>query len=38
VKEELENNPEFFKEYTVEPGKGGMAAPDAQGRPEVASS
>ncbi|MCJ1246274.1 monothiol glutaredoxin grx4 [Trapelia coarctata] len=38
VKEELENNPEFFEEYAVEPGIGGMAAPEAQGRPEVAST
>jgi len=35
VKEELESDREFFKDYVVEKGKGGMAAPEAQARPEA---
>ena len=36
VKEELENDPDFFAQYAVGKGKGGMAAPDAQVQPTVA--
>ena len=36
MKEELESDTEFFKDYVVEKGKGGMAAPDVQVRPEAA--
>ena len=36
VKEELENDPDFFKDYAVGKGKGGMAAPDTQLKPQAA--
>ena len=35
VKEELENDPEFFKQYSVAKGKGGMADPNPQPRPQT---
>ena len=39
VKEELENNPDFFADYVAAPqGKGGMAAPEAQKEPTTAST
>ena len=38
VKEELESDPEFFKDYAVAKGKGGMAAPDSQPRPETTTA
>jgi hypothetical protein len=38
VKEELEADPDFLKDYSVEKGKGGMAAPDNQVQPKVTSS
>ncbi|KAL9123019.1 MAG: hypothetical protein Q9187_000433 [Circinaria calcarea] len=38
VKEELESDPNFFKEYSVGKDKGGMAAPDAQIQPATAST
>jgi hypothetical protein len=37
VKEELESDPEFFKDYAVEKKKGGMAAPEAQASPRPTS-
>ncbi|MCJ1481873.1 monothiol glutaredoxin grx4 [Schaereria dolodes] len=37
VKEELDHNPDFFKDYSAGKGKGGMAAPDAQIQPTSAS-
>ncbi|MCJ1439517.1 monothiol glutaredoxin grx4 [Xylographa pallens] len=33
VKEEIESNADFFKDYAVEKGKGGMAGPEAQKSP-----
>ncbi|CAF9908278.1 MAG: monothiol glutaredoxin grx4 [Heterodermia speciosa] len=36
VKEELESDPDFFSEYSVGQGKGGMAAPEAQVQPTAA--
>ncbi|MCJ1419234.1 monothiol glutaredoxin grx4 [Xylographa parallela] len=33
VKEEIESNTDFFKDYAVEKGKGGMAGPEAQKSP-----
>ncbi|MCJ1313854.1 monothiol glutaredoxin grx4 [Agyrium rufum] len=38
VKEELESDPGFFKDYSVAKGKGGMAAPEAQASPATASA
>ena len=38
VKEELDSDPEFFKDYAVGKGKGGMAAPEDQKQPETASA
>ncbi|KAL8860113.1 MAG: hypothetical protein Q9178_003377 [Gyalolechia marmorata] len=39
VKEELENNPDFFADYVAAPkGKGGMAAPEDQKQPATAST
>ncbi|MCJ1229394.1 monothiol glutaredoxin grx4 [Toensbergia leucococca] len=37
VKEELDNDPNFFDSYAVEKGKGGMAAPDVQVQPAAAA-
>ncbi|KAI4156263.1 MAG: hypothetical protein LQ340_000410 [Diploschistes diacapsis] len=37
VKEELENDPDFFQEYSVR-GVGGMAAPEAQRTPQTANA
>lgn len=36
VKEELESDPDFFSQYAVGKGKGGMAAPEAQVQPTAA--
>lgn len=38
VKEELESDPEFFEDYSVGKGKGGMAAPEDQSTPATASA
>lgn len=38
VKEELENNDEFFAEYSVGQGQGGMAAPEQQKAPAIATA
>ena len=38
MKEELESDPDFFKDYSVGKGKGGMAAPEAQASPATASA
>ena len=38
VKEELDSDPDFFKEYSAGKGKGGMAAPDAQSTAATASA
>ncbi|KAA6410042.1 MAG: monothiol glutaredoxin -4 [Lasallia pustulata] len=38
VKEELESDQDFFKDYSVGKGKGGMAAPEAQSTPATAST
>ncbi|KAL8669336.1 MAG: hypothetical protein Q9168_006072 [Polycauliona sp. 1 TL-2023] len=39
VKEEVENNPDFFADYVAAPkGKGGMAAPEDQKQPATAST
>ena len=38
MKEELESDQDFFKDYSVGKGKGGMAAPEAQTTPGTAST
>ena len=38
VKEEVDSDPDFFKEYSAGKGKGGMAAPEAQSTPATASA
>ena len=38
VKEELDNDPDFFHDYTASKGKGGPAAPEAQAQPATASA
>jgi hypothetical protein len=38
VKEEIETNPEFFDEYSVSKGHGGMAAPEAQKAPPATAT
>ncbi|MCJ1388025.1 monothiol glutaredoxin grx4 [Xylographa bjoerkii] len=38
VKEEIESDADFFKDYAVGKGKGGMAAPEAQKSPETTAA
>lgn len=38
MKEELGSDPDFFNDYSVGKGKGGMAAPEDQAKPATASS
>jgi len=38
VKEELDNDPDFFHDYTASKGKGGPTAPEAQAQPAIVSA